>query len=137
MQRKARARTGMRRLGRAIKASLKGDRKRRVEEAGTAIEGLLKEDPPDAKGAWRRMKGWYRAAVTRGPSPARATLKRITADQTELYRRVPSPGEGIPIHVEKNNIDDSVPTEDVVEAAVKKLSRNRAGGPSGIQQYLT
>ena len=79
------------------------------------------------------MKGWYRAAVTRGPSPARATLERITADQTEVYRQVPSPGEGIPIHVERQNIDDSVPTEDEIEAAVKKLRRNRAGGPSGIR----
>ena len=34
MRRKSRARTGLRRLGRAIQASLKGDRKRRVEEAG-------------------------------------------------------------------------------------------------------
>ena len=64
--------------------------------------------------------------MTRGPSPARATLERITADQTELYHQVPSPGEGIPIHVEKNTIDDSVPMEDEVEAAVKKLRRNRA-----------
>ena len=56
-------------------------------------------------------------------------LERITADQTELYCQVPSPGEGIPIHVEKHTIDDSVPTEDEVEAAVKKLRRNRAGGP--------
>ena len=79
------------------------------------------------------MKGWYRAAETRGPSPARATLERITADQTELYRRMPSLGEGIPIHVEKSSIDDLVPTEDEVEAAVKKLRRNRAGGPSGIR----
>ena len=34
MQRKTRARTGLQRLGRAIQASRKGDRKRRVEEAG-------------------------------------------------------------------------------------------------------
>ena len=33
----------------------------------------------------------------------------------------------------KHNIDDSVPTEDEIEAAVKKLRRNRAGGPSGIR----
>ena len=71
------------------------------------------------------MKGWYKAAVTRGPSPARAMLERIMADQTELYRQVPSPGEGIPIHVEKHTIDDSVPMEDEVEAAVKKLRRRR------------
>ena len=58
MRRKPRAQTGIRRLGRAIQASLKGDRRRRVEEAGTAVETLVKEDPPNAREAWRRMKGW-------------------------------------------------------------------------------
>ena len=70
MRRKARARTGMRRLGRAIQASLKGERRRRMEEAVSAVESLLKEDPLNAKEAWRRMKGWYQAAAKRGPPPA-------------------------------------------------------------------
>ena len=42
----------LRRPGRAIKASLKGDRRRRVEEAGKAVEALLGEDPPNEKEAW-------------------------------------------------------------------------------------
>ena len=70
IKRKPRAQTGIWRLGRAIQASLKGDRRRRVEEAGTAVETLLKEDPPNAREAWRRMKGWYKAAAKRGPPPA-------------------------------------------------------------------
>ena len=37
VRREPRAQTYMRRLGRAIKASLKGDRRRRVEEAGKAV----------------------------------------------------------------------------------------------------
>ena len=90
MRRKPRARTGMRRLGKAIQVSLKGDWRWRVEEAGSAVEALLKEDPPNAKEVWRRMKGWYQAAAKRGPPPARATLERITAERTELYSRVPS-----------------------------------------------
>ena len=57
MRRKPRAWTGMRRLGRAIQASLKGDWRRQVEEAGSAVEALLKEDPPNAQDVWRRMKG--------------------------------------------------------------------------------
>ena len=108
MRRKSRARTGLRRLVRVIQASMKGGRKRQVEEAGTAVENMLQEDPPNAREAWQRMKGWYRAAATRGPPPARATLERITAEQTELYRRVPPPGENIPVNVEPTNIDDSV-----------------------------
>ena len=128
MRRKPRARTEMRKLGRAIQAILKGDRRRRVEEAGSAVEALLKEDPPNAKEAWRRMKGWYQAAVKKGPPPARATLERITAERTELYSQVPSPGENIPVTVEPAFIDDSVPTEDEIAAAVKNLRRNRSGG---------
>ena len=37
------------RLGRAVRASLKGDRRRRVEDAGKDVEALLGEDPPNAK----------------------------------------------------------------------------------------
>ena len=77
--------------------------------------------------------GWYRAAAKRGPPTAQATLKRITAEQTELYRWVPPPGENLPVNVEPTNIDDLVPTEDKVEEAVKKMRRNRSGGPSGIR----
>ena len=76
----------------------------------TAVEALLQEDPPNARGAWRRMKGWYKAAAKRVLPPARATLERITAEQTELYRRVPPPGENIPVNVDPTHIDDSVPT---------------------------
>ena len=123
----------LRRLGRAIKASLKGDRRRRVEDVGKAVEDLLGEDPSIAKEAWRRMKGWYQAAAKRGPPPTRATLERITAEQTELYSQVPSPGGNIPVTVEPAEIDDSVPTEDEIAAAVKKLRRNRSGGPSRIR----
>ena len=36
--------------------------------------------------------------------------------------------------MEPTNIDDSVPTEDELEEAVKNLRRNRAGGPSGIRE---
>ena len=118
-------------IGRAIQASLKGDRRRRVEEAGLVVKALLKEDPPNAKEAWRRMKRWYQAAAKRGPPPARGTLERITAERTELYSRVPSPGENIPVTVDPALIDNSVPTEDEIADAVKKLRRTRSGGHRG------
>ena len=41
----------IRRLGRAIQASLQGDRKRRVEAAGQEVKTLLGEDPPNPKEA--------------------------------------------------------------------------------------
>ena len=69
-RRGARVRARLRRLGRAVRASPKVDRRRRVEDAGKDVEALLGEDPPNAKETWRRMKGWYRAAENRSPLPA-------------------------------------------------------------------
>ena len=49
------------------------------------------------------------------------------------FREVPSPGENIPVTVEPAIIDNSVPKEDKIVAAVQKLWRNRLGGPSRIR----
>ena len=46
----------IRRLGRAIRASLQGDRKSKVATAGQDMETLLGEDPPNPKETWRRLK---------------------------------------------------------------------------------
>ena len=78
-------RARIRRLGRVIRASLKGDRRWRVEAAGTDVKALIGGYPPNAKELWRRMKGWYKAAVNRDLPPARATLEQITAERVELY----------------------------------------------------
>ena len=59
----------IRRLDCSIRASLKGDRKRRVEISGEEVETLLGEDPPNAKEAWRRLKVWYKAAVNHALPP--------------------------------------------------------------------
>ena len=133
-RRGTRVRERIRRLGRSIRARLKGDRKRRVEAAGTDVEALLGGDPPNAKEVWRRMKGWYRAAFNRAPPPARATLKRITAERVELYSHVLPLGDNIPVTVTLSDIDDSVPTKDEISEAVKKMRSNRAGGRRGYAQ---
>ena len=60
-------------------------------------------------------------------------VEYFTVEQTELYSQVPSPGENIPVTVEPALIDDLVPTEDEIAAAVKNLRRNRSGGPLRIR----
>ena len=97
------------RLGSAIRASLQGDRKRRVKTVGQDVESLLRGDPPNPKEAWRRLKGWYKAAVNRAPPPARVTLERITAEQVDQYSYVPPLGENIPVTVTPADVDDLVP----------------------------
>ena len=123
----------IRRLSREIAASLKGDRKRRVETAGEEVETLLGADPPNPTEAWRCLKGWCKAAVNRVPPPARATIKRITAERVDLYSYVPSPRDNIPVTIKPVEVDDSVPTEDEIEDAVKNLRQNSSRGPSGMR----
>ena len=55
------------------------------------------------------------------------------AERVHLYSYVLSPGENILVTIKPVEVDDLVPTEDEIEEAVKKLRRNRSGGPSGMR----
>ena len=79
-------------MGCTIAEILKGDRRRRIEEAGAEVETLLGLDPPLHREAWHRIKGWYQAAVDRDPPPAWVNLKRITSERVDLYSYVPPLG---------------------------------------------
>ena len=59
-------------------------------------------------------------------------LERITAERVELYSHVPPTGDNIPVTVTPSEVDESVPMEDEITEAVKKLQRIRPGGASGI-----
>ena len=66
--------------------------------------------------------------VDRAPPPDWVTLERITAERVELYSYDPPPEVNIPISVEPLPVDNSVPTEDNIEWAVKLLRNHRSGG---------
>ena len=103
------------RLGRAITAILRDNKRQWAEEAGNELESLMGSDPPLQREAWHRIKGWYRAVVKCAPPPAWVTLERITGERVELYSYVPPLGANTPIYVEPFPVDDLVPTEDKIE----------------------
>ena len=74
----------IRRLGCAIEASLKGDRRRREEEAVEEVEAIIGSDPQLYQEAWHQIKGWYWAAVDCALPPARVTLEWTTAERVDL-----------------------------------------------------
>ena len=121
------------RLSCEITESLRGDRRRREEETGADMEALLRSDPPIHREEWNRIKGWYWAAIEPAPPPAWVTLEQITEERVELYSYVPPPGLNTPISVEPFLVDDSVPTEDKIEWAVKLLHNHRPGRPLGMR----
>ena len=83
--------------------------------AVTAAETLLASDRPLVNEAWYRMQGCYKKASKLPPPPNRITLAYITAEQVELYRRVPPSGDRIPIETSPFAIDYSIPLVDDIE----------------------
>ena len=82
-----------RRLDRRIQQALRADRKRRAAAAGEAIQASLTQR--DYRGAWNRVKAWYRQAGARPSKPSRQDLRAVTTEFGDLYMRTASPGEPI------------------------------------------
>ena len=106
------------RLGRDIVTSLKGDRRRREEEASKEVEKLLGSEPPLHWESWHQMKGWHWDAVYRALPPAQVTLERITPERVDLYSYLPPPGDNTPVSVGPFPVDELVPTEDEIKWVV-------------------
>ena len=118
-------------LGRAIKASLKEDRKKRAEKAATEVEGYLAAG--ELQEAWRTLKGWYRLAEDRAPKPCYQTLAKQTKERVELYAKREPPGDDIPVNVDPFEVEDDTPTDLEIRACVRLLSSGRASGASGMR----
>ena len=118
-------------LAREIKAAIQGDWRRRMAEAGSAVESLLASDPPLIRESWIRMQGWYKEEVDRIPLPSRVSLTTMTAEREHLYWHVPLMGEAIPVQDPPFtlSVDDSIPEDEEIASAVCRLCLNLSGGP--------
>jgi hypothetical protein len=106
-------------LGRQIAYGLKGDRRQQAADVAGNIEGLLASG--ETKEAWRCLKGWYKAASDTAPAASPMSLAAQTAERIDLYRKVPPPGNPLPIHVNKADILDGRPSDGELREAVRGL----------------
>ncbi len=106
-------------IGRQIAAGLKGDCAQRAAAAVEKIKEHLAAGEP--KEAWRSLKGWYKAATNRAPKASKMSLAAQTAERVALYGRVASKGDPIPIHVDKANIPDNIPSDGELWAIVREF----------------
>jgi Reverse transcriptase (RNA-dependent DNA polymerase) len=124
-------RAEVRRLSRRIHQAFRIDRRARAKRAGEDIEAALTAGK--LQDSWKMMQAWYREASSRPQLPSRSDLDAVTLERQDLYSRVAPPGDNIPILVEKFDISDAVPSEGEIAAAVRRLHRGKAPGPSTMR----
>jgi len=124
-------RAAFRQKDREVKAAIKADRTKRVDNAAEAIDTLLMDN--NVQGAWTRAKAWYSHAGDRPVAPSKADLQQVSEEYRDLYRKVDPPGDPIPILVAPFDICDDVPQEAEIEEAVKRCKSGKAPGPTGMR----
>jgi hypothetical protein len=92
-----------------------------------------KLDKGNIQEAFCHLKGWYCEAGKAASRPCFMTMERQTEEREELYRKVPPPGDPIPINVEPFDINDNVSTDGKIRERVRGLSNGQAGGNSFMQ----
>jgi hypothetical protein len=80
----------------------------------------------ETKEAWGCLKGWYKAASNASPAASQQSLTAQTAEWVDLYRKVPTPGDPLQIHVDKVNIPDGPPSD----GELRDIVRGLRNGPS-------
>jgi hypothetical protein len=106
-------------LGHQITSGLKGDKRQRAANVAGDIEGLLASG--ETKEEWQCLKGWYKAASDTAPAASPMSLAAQTAKRIDLYRKVPPPGNPLPIHVDKAHIPDGPPSDGELREVVRGL----------------
>ena len=118
-------------LVRKIKEHLQDDRRHRTAAVGASIVGHL--EGGELAEAWKCLEGWYAAAGDRPPKPCNETMVTQTSERVKLYRKVPPPGDPIPINVEPKEVEDTCPGDVELRDVVRGLRNGRAGGTTGIR----
>ncbi len=74
-------------MGCEIKSFLAVDCKQHATNAVSTVKSHLSNSA--VKEAWRALKGWYRLAKDQPPLACPETMAKQTAEQVELYAKVP------------------------------------------------
>ena len=123
--------TGGHHMHRQIGTLLRRDRAARTEWVGILIETDLMGG--NVQEAFCHLKGWYRAASDMQAKPCYHTMERQTSDRVDLYARRLSPGDPLPINVDRIEINDDAPLDEEIRSVVSELSNGRATGASGMR----
>ena len=119
-------------LAKEIKRSLAKDRQGRMNRVGEEIEEDLENNNP--KSAFGKLKRWYRQSTGRPLKPTREDSEELTKEREQLYSKVENMFPMFPlVQVNTCSVDDSVPGEEEIANALRRMKNGKATGPSGIR----
>jgi hypothetical protein len=118
------------RLAKTLRKGLKADRKARIEAVAVDIVTLLRDN--EVHKAYGKLRGWYREKPGHVPKPTFQEEKKTRDQCKALYKKEQSDGEPNPVDIAPFPIDNTVPEEEEVCEALKKLRLGRSVGGTGL-----
>jgi Reverse transcriptase (RNA-dependent DNA polymerase)/Endonuclease-reverse transcriptase len=123
----------MERLKRMVRHALREDRKRRAQETGDYVKNLLRtRTGANIRRAYKVLGKWYRNKPTRPCIPTQEQEETIHREYQELYSAKPMPPEKISLFYDQPRVKDTIPDEEEIKAAIRKMRYNKAPGISEI-----
>jgi len=116
----------LRQLRREIEKSRKADLKRRIEKAAAETEACIEDQ--DLQGGWFKLNLWMKHGGDKAFGPSFEDVARLTDEMEDMHKRVDPQEEPIPTLIANCETDDSVPTEDEITLAVKRLKSGESPG---------
>jgi outer membrane PBP1 activator LpoA protein len=118
-------------IAKELNHSLKKDRESRTDKVAVEIESLLVNNDP--KGAFERLKCWYKQRSGHVPKPTYKDAEVTREEYEKLFSTETPPGEDIPIHISPTpHVDDTPPSESEIIEALAKLKLGKAPGATGL-----
>jgi len=116
----------LRRLKKEIEKSRKADIKRRTETVAAETEACLEDQ--DLQGGWFKLNLWMKHRFDKAFRPSFEDMTKLTDEMEDMHKQVDPQEEPIPTLIAPCEIDDSVPTEDEITLAVKRLKSGKSPG---------
>ena len=120
-------------LSHMIQAIIQEYRCRRAANIGSEMKYLLVSDFPLIQEAWIQMRGLYKKAVDRTPTPSRVATATMMEEQVDIYCHVSPPGQPIPMGDLNFLVDDSITEDKETAWEVRRIRLNHSGGLLGMK----
>ncbi len=99
------------------------------------VETLIKSELTggNVQEAFCHLKGWYWSTSEIQAKPCFQTMECQTLERVNSYVRRMSPGDPLPINVERIEINDDAPSDGELQIAASELSNGRTAGASRMR----